>query len=223
MHLDTLDRERFKHITRRDDLEKVLEGIELCRQPRLRSHQDQRGGGEESGGAGHCALARFARERDIEIRYIEFMPLDAQGTLGPRSRADHGHDDRHAPREIGPLEEIPDADPRAPATEYRFNDGIGRVGFIASVSQPFCLNCNRLRLTSDGKLRYCLFAIEEDRREGAAALERAGCGIVARCGAAWPTSGSGTRSTRRSSWRRRGRCIPSAGNSPQFSVGSRSA
>jgi len=64
-------------------------------------------------------------------------------------------------REIGPLEEIPDADPRAPATEYRFSDGIGRVGFIASVSRPFCLNCNRVRITSDGKLRYCLFAIDE--------------------------------------------------------------
>jgi len=53
-----------------------------------------------------------------------------------------------------------DADPRTPATEYRFADGY-RVGFIASVSRPFCMNCNRLRLTSDGKLRYCLFANEE--------------------------------------------------------------
>ena len=60
-----------------------------------------------------------------------------------------------------PLEDIPDRDPRAPATDYRFSDGVGQVGFIASVSRPFCLNCNRLRLTSDGKLRYCLFAIEE--------------------------------------------------------------
>lgn len=57
---------------------------------------------------------------------------------------------------------IPDPDPRAPALEYRFADGIGQVGFIASVSRPFCANCNRIRLTADGKLRYCLFAIEED-------------------------------------------------------------
>ena len=64
-------------------------------------------------------------------------------------------------REIAPLLEIPDRDPRAPATEYRYADGGGPVGFIASVSRPFCLNCNRIRLTSDGKLRYCLFAIEE--------------------------------------------------------------
>ena len=54
-----------------------------------------------------------------------------------------------------------DRDERAPATEYRFADGIGRVGFIASVSRPFCLNCNRLRITADGQLRYCLFAVEE--------------------------------------------------------------
>jgi GTP 3',8-cyclase len=65
-------------------------------------------------------------------------------------------------REIAPLVPVPDPDPRAPATEYNFADGVGSVGFIASVSRPFCLNCNRLRLTADGKLRYCLFAIEED-------------------------------------------------------------
>jgi GTP 3',8-cyclase len=63
--------------------------------------------------------------------------------------------------EFGSLTAVPDADPRAPATEYEFSDGRGRVGIIASVSRPFCLNCNRLRLTADGKLRYCLFAREE--------------------------------------------------------------
>ena len=64
-------------------------------------------------------------------------------------------------REICPLEPVPDQDPRAPASEYRFADGTGTVGFIASVSRPFCLNCNRIRLTADGHLRYCLFALEE--------------------------------------------------------------
>ena len=106
-------------------------------------------------------LARFGRERGIEIRYIEFMPLDAQG-LWLRDKV-LSADEMMAmlEREIGPLEEIPDRDPRAPATEYRFADGVGPVGFIASVTRPFCLNCNRLRLTADGKVRYCLFAIEE--------------------------------------------------------------
>jgi cyclic pyranopterin phosphate synthase len=69
-------------------------------------------------------------------------------------------------REVGPLEAIPDADPRAPALAYRYLDGGGSIGFIASVSKPFCLNCNRIRLTSDGKLRYCLFAIEETDVKG---------------------------------------------------------
>ena len=69
-------------------------------------------------------------------------------------------------REISPLAAVPDPDPRAPASEYEYADGGGRVGFIASVSKPFCLNCNRLRLTADGKLRYCLFAIEEDDVKG---------------------------------------------------------
>ena len=64
-------------------------------------------------------------------------------------------------REVGPLEAVPEADPRAPEQLYRYLDGRGTVGFIASVSRPFCLNCNRIRLTADGKLRYCLFAIEE--------------------------------------------------------------
>jgi cyclic pyranopterin phosphate synthase len=106
-------------------------------------------------------LARFGRERGIEIRYIEFMPLDAQG-LWEKDRVLLTDDMiRMLSSEICPLEEIPDRDPRAPATEYRFSDGIGRVGFIASVSRPFCLNCNRIRITADGHLRYCLFAIEE--------------------------------------------------------------
>ncbi|MGH9631371.1 MAG: GTP 3',8-cyclase MoaA, partial [Bryobacteraceae bacterium] len=106
-------------------------------------------------------LARFGRENGIEIRYIEFMPLDAQG-LWDRSKvltADRILETLSS--EISPLVETPDRDPRAPATDYGYSDGIGTVGFIASVSRPFCLNCNRLRLTADGKLRYCLFAVEE--------------------------------------------------------------
>ena len=79
-------------------------------------------------------------------------------------------------REIGPLVAVPDRDPRAPATDYAYADGGGRLGFIASVSKPFCLNCNRLRLTSDGKIRYCLFAIEETDVK---ALLRSGAGDAA--------------------------------------------
>ena len=89
------------------------------------------------------------------------MPLDAQG-LWLRDRVLFASDIVETlSREVCPLVEIPDKDPRAPANEYRYADGRGEVGFIASVSRPFCLNCNRVRLTADGKLRYCLFAIEE--------------------------------------------------------------
>lgn len=161
IHLDTLDRERFQRITRRDDLPKVLEGIELCRKLGYGPIKINAVAVKNLVEPDIVPLARYGRERGIEIRYIEFMPLDAQG-LWERDRVLLAEDMlAMLAREIGPLEEIPDADPRAPATEYRFADGIGRIGFIASVSRPFCLNCNRIRLTSDGKLRYCLFAIEE--------------------------------------------------------------
>jgi cyclic pyranopterin phosphate synthase len=161
IHLDTLDRARFKQITRRDELPRVLEGIEACRNIGYGPIKINAVAVKDLVEADIVPLARFGRERNIEIRYIEFMPLDAQG-LWLRDRV-LSADQMIAmlQQEIGPLEEIPDRDPRAPATEYRFTDGIGKVGFIASVTRPFCLNCNRLRLTADGHVRYCLFAIEE--------------------------------------------------------------
>ena len=171
IHLDTLDRERFKQITRRDDFGKVMGGIETALRigyPVLKINAVAVKNLVE---ADIVPLARFGRENGIEIRYIEFMPLDAQGIWERDRVLTMDTMIGMLQREIGPLEEIPDADPRAPATEYRFKDGIGRVGFIASVSKPFCLNCNRVRLTSDGKLRYCLFAIEETDVKG---LLRAG-------------------------------------------------
>jgi cyclic pyranopterin phosphate synthase len=161
VHLDTLDRERFKQITRRDDFERVMEGIEACRRLGYGPIKINVVAVKNLIEPDIVPMARFGREQGIEIRYIEFMPLDSQG-LWERGRVLLA-DDMIAmlEREVGPLEEIPNGDPRAPATEYRFADGIGRVGFIASVSRPFCLNCNRLRITADGHLRYCLFALEE--------------------------------------------------------------
>ncbi|HEV8147821.1 MAG TPA: radical SAM protein, partial [Bryobacteraceae bacterium] len=161
IHLDTLDRERFKHITRRDDLPRVMEGIETVLRLGFGPIKINAVAVKNLVEPDIVPLARFGREHGIEIRYIEFMPLDSQG-LWDRGRVLLADDMLELlRREIGPLEEVPDADPRAPASEYRFADGIGRIGFIASVSRPFCLNCNRIRLTSDGKLRYCLFAIDE--------------------------------------------------------------
>lgn len=161
IHLDTLDRERFQHMTRRDDLPRVLEGIakaiELGFGPIKLNAVAVKGLNEPD----ILPIAQFCREHGMEARFIEFMPLDAQH-LWDRSRV-LSADEMIAQISagIGELLEVPDSDPRAPATEYRYADGGGRVGFIASVTKPFCLNCNRLRLTSDGKLRYCLFAIEE--------------------------------------------------------------
>jgi len=161
VHLDTLDRERFLQITRRDDLARVLEGLEVARAMGFGPIKINAVAVKDLVEPDIVPLARFGRENGYEIRYIEFMPLDAQG-LWDRSRVLTADDIiAMLSREIAPLAPIPDADPRAPATEYAFADGIGRVGFIASVSRPFCLNCNRIRLTSDGKLRYCLFALEE--------------------------------------------------------------
>jgi cyclic pyranopterin phosphate synthase len=161
VHLDTLDRERFRQITRRDDFGRVMQGIEACRKLGYGPIKINAVAVKNLVEPDIVPLARFGREHDIEVRYIEFMPLDAQG-LWLRDKVLTA-DEMLAmlTREIGPLEEVPDRDPRAPATDYRFKDGIGSVGFIASVSRPFCLNCNRLRITADGKVRYCLFAIEE--------------------------------------------------------------
>ena len=102
------------------------------------------------------------------------MPLDAQG-IWDRSRVLLADDMiERLQAKSAPLVAVPDQDPRAPATEYRFADGIGAVGFIASVSKPFCLNCNRIRLTADGKLRYCLFRNRRDRPEATAPRRRHG-------------------------------------------------
>jgi cyclic pyranopterin phosphate synthase len=161
IHLDTLDRERFQRITRRDELPRVLEGIHTAREMGFGPIKINAVAVKDLVEPDIVPLARFGREHGIEVRYIEFMPLDAQG-LWDRNRVLFAGDIIETLKaEIGPLEPMPDPDPRAPALEYRWLDGRGTIGFIASVSRPFCLNCNRIRLTSDGKLRYCLFALEE--------------------------------------------------------------
>jgi cyclic pyranopterin phosphate synthase len=160
IHLDTLDRERFRLITRRDNLRRVLDGIDAAvaagfTQIKLNAVAI-RGLNEDD----IVPLVRFARARNLEARFIEFMPLDAQELWSLDQVLTADEMIAKLEREFGPLTPLPDADPRAPATAYRFADG-HRVGFIASVSRPFCLNCNRLRLTADGKIRNCLFARQE--------------------------------------------------------------
>lgn len=166
VHLDTLDRERFLRITRRDDLAKVLEGLEVASSIGFGPIKINAVAVKNLVEPDIVPLVRYGRERGFEVRFIEFMPLDSQGLWARENVLSASEMIEMLSREIAPLIEIPDRDPRAPATEYRFADGIGSVGFIASVTRPFCLNCNRIRLTSDGKLRYCLFAIEETDVKG---------------------------------------------------------
>ena len=161
IHLDTLDAERFRKITRRDGFEKVLAGIFLCKKlgfsPIKINAVAARGYIEDD----IVPLGRFAREHGVEIRFIEFMPLDAENRR-ERDKVLFAQEimDRLS-EEIMPLVPVPDQDPRAPASEFEFEDGVGRIGIIASVSRPFCMSCNRIRLTSDGKIRNCLFALDE--------------------------------------------------------------
>jgi cyclic pyranopterin phosphate synthase len=160
VHLDTLDRARFAQITRRDVIDQVLDGLTEAKRIGMRVKVNAVAV-KNLVEPDIVPLAEFGREHGFEIRYIEFMPLDAQGLWDRQRVLTADEIVRTISREVCPLEPVPDPDPRAPATEYRYTDGRGGVGIIASVTRPFCLNCNRIRLTADGKLRYCLFAIEE--------------------------------------------------------------
>jgi cyclic pyranopterin phosphate synthase len=161
IHADTLDRQRFQEITRRDELDRVLAGIALCQ--KLGFHPIKLNAVAARGTIDDdiVPLGQFARQHNIEVRFIEYMPLDAQNQW-ERDKVLFAQEilDRLS-SEIMPLVPVPNQDPRAPATEFSFQDGIGRIGIIASISQPFCGSCNRIRITSDGKIRNCLFAIEE--------------------------------------------------------------
>lgn len=161
VHLDTLDRAKFEQITRRDELGRVLEGLEAAQRAGFDSIKINAVAVKGLFESDIVPLAHFGREHGFQIRYIEFMPLDAQGLWDTARVLRMEEILRVLGETFGELAPVPDPDPRAPALEYRFPDGRGTVGFIASVSRPFCLNCNRIRLTADGHLRYCLFAIEE--------------------------------------------------------------
>lgn len=159
--LDALDPVRFKEITRREGYEKVLEGIRAAQRvgfdPVKVNAVSVRGMMEDQ----IVPFGRFARETGVEIRFIEFMPLDADNAW-EREKVLFAHEIIETlSSEIMPLIPLGEQDASAPATEFQFEDGVGRVGFIASVSQPFCMSCNRFRLTADGKLRNCLFSLEE--------------------------------------------------------------
>ena len=159
--LDALNAEKFKQITRREGYEKVLEGIEAAEKAGFQQIKinavSVRGLTEEE----LIPFGHFARRTGHEVRFIEYMPLDADNAW-ERDKVLFAQEIIDMLSEgIRPLLPIPNADPRAPAADYQFDDGIGRNGFIASISRPFCANCNRFRITADGKLRNCLFSLEE--------------------------------------------------------------
>jgi cyclic pyranopterin phosphate synthase len=158
--LDTLDPVRFREVTRRDGLERVLAGIAAAQeagfQPIKVNAVSMRGVTEHE----VVPLALYARRHGLEMRFIEYMPIGAESW--ERSKVYLAHEIlEQIENAIDPLLPAADYDPRSPAMEFEYADGGGRVGIIASVSRPFCRSCNRLRLTSDGKLRNCLFALHE--------------------------------------------------------------
>ncbi len=163
--LDSLQRDRFFQLARRDALPQVLRGLERLAefpeaQPIKINAVAIRGFTEEE----VPAFVELARQSPYEVRFIEFMPLDADH--GWRSESVlTGGELRELIDALHPLEEI-EREPSATARVYRFADGHGRIGFINPVSEPFCADCNRIRLTADGRLRTCLFSLNETDLRG---------------------------------------------------------
>jgi cyclic pyranopterin phosphate synthase len=173
--VDSLQRDRFFEQTRRDSLPQVLRGLaKLATFPEAHPIKINAVGIRGFTEQELIPFADFAREQPYEIRFIEYMPLD-----GDRAwKSDQvltGREIRDAISAVYPLEPEPRA-PSSTARTYRFADGRGRIGFINPVSEPFCGDCNRIRLTADGKLRTCLFSLNETNlrdpmRDGADDLE----------------------------------------------------
>jgi cyclic pyranopterin phosphate synthase len=163
--VDSLQRDRFFELTRRDALPQVLRGLE-----RLASFPEahpikinavaMRGFTEDE----VIPFAEFARRTPYEVRFIEFMPLDADHAW-TEDQVLTGAEIRDAIDAAFPLEADP-REPHATARVYHFADGHGKVGFINPVSEPFCGDCNRIRLTADGRLRTCLFSLNETDLRG---------------------------------------------------------
>jgi cyclic pyranopterin phosphate synthase len=157
--LDTLDREKFARITRRDELDRVLEGIQAAKEAgfdRVKINAViERGSNDDE----IVDLAGFGRAEGVEVRFIEFMPLDASDAW-QRSKVVGQAEIVAAIEAEWDLEPVP-ATGAAPANLWRYADGAGNVGVIPTVTKPFCGDCDRVRLTADGQFRTCLFATDE--------------------------------------------------------------
>ena len=163
--IDSLQRDRFFQITRRDALPRVLGGLRaIASQPSIRRVKVNalgiRGFTEEE----ILPFCELARARGIQVRFIEFMPLDADHAWS-QDQVLTGEEIRAVIEAHHELVPVP-REPSSTARVFRFADGRGEIGFVNPVSEPFCADCNRIRLTSDGKLRTCLFSLREtDLRE----------------------------------------------------------
>jgi cyclic pyranopterin phosphate synthase len=163
--LDALREDTFRTIARRDGLPRVLAGIAAAQAAgfdKIRLNTVAiRGITEDE----VIALAEFARQHDLELRFIEFMPLDADGNWNSQHVLPGAAVRRQLEQHFGPLVPVTRTDPSQPAVDYAFRDGSGRVGFINPVTEPFCGECSRLRITAEGQVRNCLFStVEWDAR-----------------------------------------------------------
>ena len=156
--LDSLRRDRFLELTRRDELDRVLDGIDAAIDAGLAPTKINtvmmRGINDDE----VIDFARFGRERGIEVRFIEFMPLEA-GDVWTSAVVVPADEILATISAVFPTEPVQRAN--EPAERYRYLDGGGQVGVIASVTKPFCDNCDRVRLTAEGQFRTCLFALDE--------------------------------------------------------------
>ncbi len=164
--LDSLDAETFTSMTRRNSFEKVWEGIEAADAAGIRPIKINavliRGVNEQE----VPRFARLARERGFIPRFIEFMPIGMNDGWS-RDKVVTGSEVVATMERATGIRLVPIERPGAqPADRFRFEDGVGEVGFINSVSEPFCGNCNRVRVTSDGKFRTCLFSLKETDLRG---------------------------------------------------------
>ena len=158
--IDSLQRDRFFQLTRRDALPQVLRGLDaIARHPELRPIKVNAVAIRDFTEDEALRFADFARRTEFQVRFIEFMPLDADHAWSPDSVLT-GEELRSIINAVHPLEELP-REPSSTARVFRFADGHGEIGFINPVSEPFCADCNRIRLTAEGKLRTCLFSLHE--------------------------------------------------------------
>jgi len=163
--LDSLVADRFFELTRRDALAGVLGGLEAAQaHPELRPIKVNVVALRDFTESEVVGFAEFARRHPYEVRFIEFMPLDADRTWR-REKVLPNAEIRDLIHAVHPLEPL-GRERSGTARRYRFADGTGEIGFISPVSQPFCGDCNRIRITAEGGLRTCLFSEGETDLRG---------------------------------------------------------